>query len=248
MNSRSLFFARRPVASGWFAPGAGVVAVIAAMTLAACGPRDETPVAGGAPGGTAAVASTVVAQTAPAMEPSPRPSGQPVPSTSGQVAAPAPVPAYAPLPQVAPAPAYAAAPAATYPADPAPRGRLEPVQAPVAQTPAASNRVGSIASIAPIRTRPKGSGAGAVIGGVLGGVVGNQFGHGLGRAALTGAGAVGGALAGNNVERNYKEGVSGYRVVVRLDNGHTRTFTRTRIGDLHVGDRVQLDANSFHRG
>ena len=64
---------------------------------------------------------------------------------------------------------------------------------------------------------------------------------------MTGAGAVGGALAGNNVERNYKEGVSGYRVVVRLDNGSTRVFDRTHVGDLHVGDRVRLDANSFHR-
>ena len=97
--------------------------------------------------------------------------------------------------------------------------------------PVASNRVGAITSIEPIRTRPQGSGAGAVIGGVLGAVVGNQFGHGLGRAAITGAGAVGGALAGNNVERNYKEGVSGYRIVVRLDNGRTRTFDRTQVGE-----------------
>ncbi len=62
------------------------------------------------------------------------------------------------------------------------------------------------------------------------------------------AGVVGGAVAGNNVERNYKEGVSGYRVVVRLNNGHTRTFERTQVGSLRVGDRVTLDANSFHRG
>ena len=110
---------------------------------------------------------------------------------------------------------YAAAPVAAYPTDPAPQYRPVPVQAPVAPTPqpVASNRVGAITSIEPIRSRPKGSGAGAVIGGVLGAVVGNQFGHGLGRAAITGAGAVGGALAGNNVERNYKEGVTGYRVV-----------------------------------
>ena len=86
-----------------------------------------------------------------------------------------------------------------------------------------------------------------MIGGVLGAVVGNQFGHGAGRAAMTGVGAAGGAIAGNNVERNYKTAVVGYRVNVRLDNGHTRTFQRTSIGNLQVGDRVRVDANGFRR-
>lgn len=176
---------------------------------------------------------------------------QQVPATSGQVVAMAPAPAYVTAqsaPIVAPATTYSA-PTATHPADPAPsQYRPAPLPAPVAPPAAvASNRVGEITSIEPIRTRPQGSGAGAVIGGVLGAVVGNQFGHGVGRAALTGAGAVGGALAGNNVERNHKEGISGYRVVVRLDNGHTRVFDRTQVGNLHIGDRVRLDANSFHR-
>ncbi len=55
------------------------------------------------------------------------------------------------------------------------------------------------------------------------------------------------AIAGNNVERNTKEGVVGYRVRVRLDDGHTRTFERTSLGNLHVGDRVRVEAGSFHR-
>lgn len=113
--------------------------------------------------------------------------------------------------------------------------------------PVAHNHAGSIERIEPIRNRPQGSGAGAVLGGVLGAVVGNQFGHGGGRAAMTGVGAVGGALAGNNVERNYREGVVGYRVEIRLDNGSIRTFQRSQIGNLRVGDRVLLEARSFHR-
>jgi hypothetical protein len=55
------------------------------------------------------------------------------------------------------------------------------------------SRIGSVESIEPIRERPQGMGTGAVIGGVLG------------------------AVAGNNVERNHREGVSGYRVSIRLD-------------------------------
>jgi outer membrane lipoprotein SlyB len=118
----------------------------------------------------------------------------------------------------------------------------------VAQAPVVPREtIGSITAIDPVRQRPPGSGAGAVIGGVLGGVIGNQFGHGLGRAAMTGVGAAGGAIAGNNVERNYKTAVVGYRVHVRLDNGSTRTFERKDIGNLHVGDRVRLDANGFRR-
>ena len=241
----------RPSASprastAWFTPSAVVVAVTAAMTLAACGPRDDEPMAGGTTS-TSAQTAVVSPQSGPMTDPALRPGGQPVPA--GQVATLPSAPAYVPPREGAPS-MYAAAPTATYPADPAPQVRAAPVQAPAAPPPApvASNRIGEIESIEPIRTRPQGSGAGAVIGGVLGAVVGNQFGHGVGRAAMTGAGAVGGALAGNNVERNHKEGVSGYRVVVRLNNGHTRTFERTQVGNLHVGDRVRLDANSFHRG
>ena len=250
MNASTSKTSTHPIRNdGWYATGAVAVATVAAMTLAACGPRDEAPMAGGAPG-----------VSAPA-EASLRSPSQPVPALNGQTVATAPtmaaapVPAYAPpattaqaAPVVAAAPTYAAAPATTYPADPAPTYRPSPSPVPVAQArPVASNRVGEITSIEPIRTRPQGSGAGAVVGGVLGAVVGNQFGHGFGRAALTGAGAVGGALAGNNVERNHKEGVSGYRVVVRLENGSTRVFDRSDVGSYRVGDRVRLDGGSFHR-
>ena len=123
---------------------------------------------------------------------------------------------------------------AVEPAAPSPRG-------------ADRSRVGSIASIEPIRERPQGSGTGAVIGGVVGAVVGNQFGSGSGRAVMTGAGAVGGAIAGNNIERNRNTRVVGHRVTVRLDNGTTRTFERPQVGNLRVGDRVRLDARSFRR-
>jgi outer membrane lipoprotein SlyB len=109
------------------------------------------------------------------------------------------------------------------------------------------SRIGSVQSIEPIRTRPQGSGAGAVVGGVLGAVVGHQFGSGVGRVAMTGLGAAGGAVAGNNVERNHNESISGYRVSIRLDNGTTRTFERSQVAGLQVGDRVRLDAESFHR-
>jgi outer membrane lipoprotein SlyB len=215
---------------------AGALSVaIAASTLTACGPRDQAPLAGGA--------DAVAAQTATA--------GQPVPLAPLAAPGPAPVGVAGAQPTqpgqyAAPAQPVAAA-TPTYPIDPpqvqpAPAVRPAPAAQPVPNT-----QSGSVASIEPIRERPQGTGTGAVIGGVLGAVVGNQFGHGAGRAAMTGVGAAGGAIAGNNVERNYRTAVVGYRVNVRLDNGHTRTFQRTSIGDLHVGDRVRVDANSFSR-
>ncbi len=108
----------------------------------------------------------------------------------------------------------------------------------------ASARVGAIVSIDPIRTRPKGSGVGAVAGGVVGGVLGHEL---FGGTAATAIGAVGGAVAGNNLERNHKEGVAGYHVTVRLDNGVSRTFEQTGVGGLHVGDRVRVQGGRIRR-
>ena len=117
----------------------------------------------------------------------------------------------------------------------------EPVPVPAA--PPAARPVPS-GHLDPIRTRPKGTGAGAVAGGVVGGVLGHEL---LGGTAATVVGAAGGAVAGNNLERNYREGASGYTVHVRLDDGRSRTITMTHVGDLHVGDRVRVDGGRVQR-
>ena len=148
---------------------------------------------------------------------------------------------------------YAAPPQPVPPATTDDLARPEPVPVPtrdarVAQLAAApSSTLGSIDRIEPITQRPQGNGTGAVIGGVAGAVIGNQFGHGLGRAAMTGLGAAGGAVAGNNVERNVRKTVVGYRIHVHLDDGTTRTFQRTHVGDLHVGDRVRVGRDGLQR-
>lgn len=113
----------------------------------------------------------------------------------------------------------------------------EPPQA-TTPRPAPSAHVGRVVGIDPIRTRPQGSGVGAVAGGVVGGLIGNKV---IGGTAATAIGAVGGAVAGNNLERNHREGVAGYHVHLRMDNGTSRTIDQTHIGSLHVGDRVRLE-------
>jgi outer membrane lipoprotein SlyB len=197
--------------------GSAVCATLAALALAACGPRD-------------------------AAEPGPLVGG--APATQGETATPAATQA-----QGTPVPApYPARPGGThYEAQPSyvpgPDQQRVAESAPVV----ARASIGSVESIEPIHVRPQGTGAGAVIGGVLGAVVGNQFGHGGGRGAMTGLGAVGGAVAGNNIERNQREAITAYRVRIHLDNGRTRVFERWHLADLRVGDRVRVDASSFHR-
>ncbi|MEO6747666.1 MAG: glycine zipper 2TM domain-containing protein [Caldimonas sp.] len=109
---------------------------------------------------------------------------------------------------------------------------------------APSATAGRIVGIEPIRARPKGSGAGAVAGGVVGGVLGNQV---FGGTAATVIGAAGGAVAGNNLERNHRTEVTGYRVSVRLDNGRSRTFTESQVSGLRVGDRVRIHGGRLQR-
>ena len=99
--------------------------------------------------------------------------------------------------------------------------------------------------VIPMSSRP--SGAGAILGAVIGGVVGNQFGSGTGRAAMTGVGIVGGAVAGNAIENRNRRDDEVYRVWVRLDNGVLRSFDFYRIDDLRVGDRVRYDGAQLYR-
>lgn len=107
----------------------------------------------------------------------------------------------------------------------------------------AGTEYGRVSNIEVLQGRSQGqtSGAGAVIGAVVGGVLGNQIGKGSGRAAATGVGIVGGAVAGNAIEgRNNSQEVQGYRLSVQLDQGGYRVYDVSTPGDLRIGDRVRL--------
>lgn len=130
-----------------------------------------------------------------------------------------------------------------------------PVRQPAAASPAPkparpaavrSANIGAVQHIEPI-TKTEASGAGAVAGGLLGGVVGNQFGKGDGKKAMTVVGAVGGAVAGHEIEKQHNRKVVGYRVRVQLDNGETRTFEPPQLDGLKVGDRVRVDQGSLRK-
>ncbi|WP_226929462.1 outer membrane lipoprotein [Janthinobacterium aquaticum] len=142
--------------------------------------------------------------------------------------APAPVraPAPAPAPTPQPEPQYAAAPA------PAPK---------------VCNNCGVVEAIHEVNTRASGSGVGAAGGAVVGGLLGNQVGGGHGKQVATVLGAIGGAVAGNQIEGNVRATRS-YNIVVRLDNGKTRTVHQSAAPGWRQGDRVRIVNGGLRAG
>lgn len=112
---------------------------------------------------------------------------------------------------------------------------------------APAEQLGSVSSIEVIAINARSSGGGAVLGAVLGGVIGHQFGGGAGQRIATGAGVIGGAIAGNQVEKNNKADDEIYRVTVNFDNGRTQQFDYQQIGDLRRGDRVRVAGSQLYQ-
>lgn len=111
----------------------------------------------------------------------------------------------------------------------------------VAAAPACTD-CGVVESVRAVKRKGEASGVGAVAGGVLGAAVGNQFGKGNGRTAMTVLGAVGGGVAGHEVEKQVKSTVV-HQVSVRMDDGSVRTIEQTSAPA--VGQRVQLQGRTL---
>ncbi|MFA6311667.1 MAG: glycine zipper 2TM domain-containing protein [Sterolibacterium sp.] len=127
-----------------------------------------------------------------------------------------------------------------------PQSRVAPV--------AASNGVpahrrctecGVIVSTRQIETRGEGSGIGAIGGGLLGGVLGNQVGGGRGQDLATVVGAVGGVVAGNEIEKRMKS-TQGYDVTIRLHDGSTRVIRQVNPPMWRNGDYVKIVDGAIH--
>lgn len=116
-----------------------------------------------------------------------------------------------------------------------PAGHASPAAAVCAQC-------GVVESVQAVKVKGEASGVGAVAGGVLGGVVGNQFGGGNGRTAMTVLGAVGGGVAGHEIEKNVKAKTV-YSVRVRMDDGSLRTLQQSQAPA--VGARVKVDGSTL---
>ncbi|MGK5026334.1 glycine zipper 2TM domain-containing protein [Janthinobacterium sp. RB2R34] len=151
------------------------------------------------------------------------------------------------------APPASAKPLAALPQQPAPVQRPQPQPEPEqyaaepAPAPKVCNNCGVIEAINEINTRASGSGVGAAGGAVVGGLLGNQVGGGHGKQLATVLGAVGGAVAGNQIEGSVRSTRS-YNIVVRLDNGKTRTVHQSAEPNWRQGDRVRVVNGGLRAG
>ena len=150
--------------------------------------------------------------------------GQPVPLIASQSAAVAP----------AKQPAHASKPAAGTTS----ATSQGPGNAPVA----VCTRCGVVESVAAVQKKGQGTGLGVVAGGVLGGVVGHQVGGGNGKTAMTVLGAIGGGLAGNEVEKRARSETL-FDISVRMEDGSTRVFQRAQ--SMALGTRVVVEGTTL---
>ena len=116
--------------------------------------------------------------------------------------------------------------------------------APGAQPGAMEVRQGTIEQITPIQLASSHhTGIGAVIGGVAGLGVGSLIGGGTGRDVAMVLGTVGGALAGNEVQKKYDQPVPGQQIIVRTGSGVLVSITQPVTQGLRVGQRVYIEGS-----
>jgi outer membrane lipoprotein SlyB len=70
-------------------------------------------------------------------------------------------------------------------------------------------------------------------------LIGNQVGNGNGKTVATALGAVGGGLAGNEIEKRVKSSNS-YETTVRFEDGSSRVINEGSTATWHTGDRVKV--------
>jgi outer membrane lipoprotein SlyB len=144
------------------------------------------------------------------------------------------------------APAIAAAPAKSHHTKPAaPPLAMARVDASVpdgGQHAVACANCGVVESVSAVQQPGQATGLGAVAGGVLGGVVGHQMGGGNGKTAMTALGAIGGVLAGNEVEKRARSETL-FNVQVRMEDGSTRVFQQAQ--SLATGTHVVVEGSKL---
>jgi len=87
------------------------------------------------------------------------------------------------------------------------------------------------------------AGVGAVVGGLAGLGIGSLIGAGTGRDVAMVLGAVGGAFAGNAVQKKYDQPVSGQQIVVRVSNGVLVSITQPTNPNLFNGQPVYIQGS-----
>ena len=98
---------------------------------------------------------------------------------------------------------------------------------------------GTVLKVEDVKIQAGQSGVGAVAGGVLGGVAGSTVGGGTGKTLATAAGAVGGLVAGQAVEKTMGTKAA-VEIEVSLDDGRVMGYVQKKDDTFAVGDRVRV--------
>jgi outer membrane lipoprotein SlyB len=99
-------------------------------------------------------------------------------------------------------------------------------------------RVGTVESLREVVEQKDPGGAGLIVGALAGGGLGSLVGGGTGRTVATVVGAVGGAYAGNQIEKSQTQVV--YQIGIRYDDGSWATIRQSVPTGLRIGDRVRV--------
>lgn len=86
-------------------------------------------------------------------------------------------------------------------------------------------------------------GVGAVVGGLGGLGIGSLIGAGTGRDVAMVVGAIGGAVAGNEVQKKHDQPIAGQQIIVRLKSGVLVQVTQPLGSALAVGRRVYVEGS-----
>ncbi len=87
------------------------------------------------------------------------------------------------------------------------------------------------------------AGVGAVVGGLAGLGIGSLIGGGSGRDVAMVAGALGGALAGNAVQKKYDAPIPAQQIIVRVRSGVLVAVTQPTSTNLIPGERVYIECS-----
>ena len=87
------------------------------------------------------------------------------------------------------------------------------------------------------------AGIGAVLGGIGGAGLGSLIGGGTGRDVAMVVGAVGGAVAGNQIAQRYSQPIAGQQIFVRTKAGVLVEVTQPVVPGLRVGQAVFIQGN-----
>ena len=114
-----------------------------------------------------------------------------------------------------------------------------------AQQPGATEiRQGVIEQITPLQLQSNHHrGIGAIVGGLGGLGIGSLIGGGTGRDVAMVAGALGGALFGNEIQKKHDQPVPGQQVIVRLKNGVLVAVTQPVDANLRTGQNVYIEGS-----